>query len=64
MNSGAKYESGFYGSVEKEDEMGSLYMDRGQGVRAAFEASSDLSGQDVAESLRLAKSLGIPEISF
>lgn len=46
---------------KKEDEMGSLYMDRGQGVRAAFEASSDLSGQDVAESLRLAKSLGIPE---
>lgn len=46
---------------KKEDEMGNLYMDRGQGVRAAFEASSDLSGQDVAESLRLAKSLGIPE---
>lgn len=51
----------FMDQWKKEDEMGSLYMDRGQGVRAAFEASSDLSGQDVAESLRLAKSLGIPE---
>lgn len=47
---------------KREDEVGNeSHMNRGDGVRAAFEASSDLSSPDVAESLRLAKSLGIPE---
>lgn len=47
---------------KREDEAGNQsHMNRGDGVRAAFEASSDLSSPDVAESLRLAKSLGIPE---
>lgn len=47
---------------KKEDQAGNRFdIERGQGVRAAFEASSDLNSSDVAESLRLAKSLGIPE---